>query len=220
MCPELPPGFEASIRAATWSDRVEFRHPDPAQWWRECCAMADAALEAAAEPAGPSALVARAAALLHELADVLSRPCGPGADTLRAICQHAPVGGATLERAGREALPLLAAAAAELRRHIALAEETSPAHAEPIARRMVHELADLYAEAFRYRGRGLEEAAPARATHGDAVKGSPFARWVEALLAARAAAFTEAHGIAAPTLAVTPKMLRLAPRTRRRSASR
>ncbi len=212
-CPKMtlppPAGLEAAIAAATAYGRVTFRHDDPATWWLECCAAVDAAAEALLDGEDdPAILVRRAALGLADLADVLARRAGPGLDVLAAICNAAPVGGPSLERVGREALPLLTDAAANLHRQIRAAADVAPElRGGPITRRLVRHLADLYSEAFRDR-----DGAPARPSHGDNTKGAPFVRLLEALLTTAAADFEERHGFGSPLApsAITPKMIRLA----------
>lgn len=206
---DIPPGMEAAIRAAEWLGRVRFRHDDAAQWWRECMAACDAMAEAMAAEAGePPALIGRAHALLRELADVLARPCGPGQDVLAAAASASPAA-TTLERLGREGLPLLADAAAALHRQVhALAETTPAGHGGPVLRRLLHVLADLYAEGFTtLKG---EPAPPSHGTPRDGKGASPFARFLEAVLAEHAEQFERRHGCASPLQpeAATQKRIR------------
>jgi hypothetical protein len=213
LAPSLPhalPGLSEAIQAATAYRRVTFHHSDPAGWWREVCCSVDAVAEAMAEGEDdPAALVARADRALAELGDVLARRAGPGLDVLAAITAAAPAAGRTLERVGREALPLLAGAAAALRRQMETAAITIPhPHGEPMTRTMLRDLAEKFSEAFRDR-----DGYPARASHGDAFKGSPFVRFLDVLLSARAEAFEQRHGFAsplAPAGTISAKMIRLA----------
>jgi hypothetical protein len=198
-----------AIRAATQYGRARFTHPDPETWWQEACAAVDAAADALIEgERDPAALIRRAALAFSDLTDLLPRRAGPGQDILAAICAAAPAGGDALERAGREALPLIADAAWALHRRVADDQAGMPdREGEPITRRMLRHLAELFEEAFVDR-----DGARARPSHGDTAKQSPFVRWLAALLRARAAAFEARHGFPSPLRpeAVTPKMVRAA----------
>jgi hypothetical protein len=198
-----------AIREATQYGRARFTHPAPTTWWAECCEAVDAAAAAMVEgETDPVALIRRTALALADLADLLPRRAGPGQDVLSAIAAAAPAGGDALARAGREALPLLAAASASLHRRVADAQDHLPdREGEPITRRMLRVLAELFSEAFVDR-----DGARARPSHGDAAKGAPFTRWLTVLLRVRAEAFAARHGFPSPLPpeAVTPKMIRAA----------
>ena len=103
---------------------------------------------------------------------------------------------------------MLAVAAGDLRRQMEVATATCPhPHGEPMTRTMLRHLAELFGEGFRDR-----DGYPARASHGGNVKGSPFMRWLDVLLRARAAAFEAQHGFASPvnTATISAKMVRCA----------
>jgi hypothetical protein len=203
------PAMAEAIAEATRYGRARFTHADAETWWAECCAAVDAAAAALIEAErDPAALIRAAALAFADLADLLPRRAGPGQDVLSAICAEAPAGGAALERAGREAVPLLADAAWALHRRVADDQAHLPGReGEPVTRRMLRHLAELFEEAFTD-----QHGARARPSHGDTAKQSPFVRWLTVLLRVRAQAFETRHGFASPLPpeAVTPKAVRLA----------
>lgn len=211
MTPPLsaPPGLAAAVEAAARLGRVRFAAEHPALWWRECCAAVDATAEALADgEAEPAVLIARTSATLRTLMDLLGREVAAGQDVLSAICAASPLDRTILERIGREGLPPLADAAAKLHREVERAAARAPVPpGDTQLRRLVRHLAELYSEAFRDHNKE-----PARASHGDDVKGSPFRRMLEVLLRERAGAFADKHGFPSPIAPehITPKVIRLA----------
>lgn len=205
--------MENAIAAATSTGRVRLRHPAPSEWWRECLSVCNATAEAiaAVEPT-PAQSITEAAEALRQLVDVLAREVAPGRDVLETIAAHAPNDGfaEALVRVGRIALPDLAVAAAQAGRHAAKLQRLAGPQPSP-TRALVQHLGELFAEAF-----AGPDGEPARASHGDARgKGSPFTRWLAALVAAHAADWKAHYGFESPLAhALTPKVIRLALETR------
>lgn len=202
-----------AIAAATATGRVQFRHPAPAEWWRECLSACDATAEAlaAAEPT-PAQSIIEAAEALRRLVDVLAREVAPGRSVLEHIAAHAPSDAfaEALIRVGRLALPDLAVAAAQAGRHAAKLQRLAGPQPSP-TRALVQHLGELFAEAFVG-----PDGEPARPSHGDQRgKGAPFTRWLAALVAAHAADWKAHYGFESPLAhALTPKAIRLALETR------